>query len=132
MAALETPSTLDVQEISVGGDNESVGDAHQWAKVGLWNPDHSLSVPCLKCNDELNMQGDARTIIPNGFDTVVDGIQLDLMDDPTGSVAKIVCREISRDYQAQKLDLKPGDIVVDVGAHIGIVGIYLDKKYPGI
>jgi len=28
--------------------------------------------------------------------------------------------------------LKPGDVIIDIGAHKGIVSCYLAKKYPGI
>ncbi len=103
---------------------------HEWAKTGLYNRDGSISAPCLdpECSAE---QIDGNRIVEGGFSATINGIELDIEDDPNGAVAKIVCREIERGYDLD-LDLKPGDTVIDVGAHVGIVSIYLAKKYPGI
>jgi FkbM family methyltransferase len=108
---------------------------HSWSKTGLWNKDGTISVPCEdpKCMDELifNLTTNAQNIVVKGFNLSPNGIDLDIEDDPTGSVAKIVCREIERDYDLD-LDFKDGDIVIDIGAQVGIVSCYLGKKYPNI
>lgn len=101
---------------------------HRWAKIGVYNRDGSMSVPCIDCNDE-NI---GAKIIPDGFaPKFSSGVTLDLVPDDDG-ISKIVCREIERDYDLDGLNLKPGDVVLDIGAHKGIVSCYLAKRYPGI
>lgn len=116
-------------------DPADVIDAHShtWAETGLQNADGSISAPCTKpsCPAELTVKDGERTLRERGFGTCINGIDLDLEDDPKGAVAKIVCREVERDYDLT-FELAPGDTVVDVGAHIGIVSIYLAKRFPGI
>jgi len=100
------------------------GHMHKWGKTGLYNPDGSMSVPCLGCNDELK----DNEIIKDGF---ANSIGLDLVPDSDG-LTKIISREIEKDYKLDDLNLKPGDVIIDIGAHKGIVSCYLAKKYPGI
>lgn len=100
---------------------------HQWAGIGLWNKDGSMSVPCITCDDELVIKGDAKIINCGGFH---HGLDLTFVPDNDG-ITKIVTREIKRDYQLDNLGLKNGDTVIDIGAHKGIVSCYLAKKYPG-
>lgn len=54
--------------------------------------------------------------------------------DPESSVAAgVVVRELVKDtYQFDTMGFKPGDVVLDLGAHVGIVSLYLAKKYPFI
>lgn len=40
-----------------------------------------------------------------------------------------VVREIAEEYDFDSIPFKPGDVVIDVGAHIGIVSIYLAKRF---
>ncbi len=101
---------------------------HRWAKLGVFNHDGSLSVPCIDCDAERK----GVKIIEDGFKPVFDsGVTLDLVPDDDG-VSKIVCREIAQDYDLDGLNLKPGDVVLDIGAHKGIVSCYLAKRYPGV
>ena len=101
---------------------------HKWTNIGLWNKDGSMSIPCADCNDELR----GSVVIKDGFAPVFEsGVTLDLVPDTDG-VTKIVTREIKTDYDLDNLDLKPGDVVLDIGAHKGIVSCYLAKRYPGV
>jgi len=34
-------------------------------------------------------------------------------------------------YELEKMDLRPGDVFIDVGANIGFVSLFVAKKYPG-
>lgn len=44
---------------------------------------------------------------------------------------KEIVKEIEQDcYGFNEIDFKENDIVIDIGANIGIVSIYLAKKYP--
>lgn len=116
-----------LEEIDAGIEHEAqrVQCDHKWAQIGLWNTDGSMSVPCEKCDDELviNKKG-VRHIRANGF-KIGDGLKFVQSD----GVEKIVYREIKSTYDID-LDYKPGDYVVDIGAHQGVVSIYLAKKYP--
>lgn len=107
---------------------------HNWAKTGIWDNGEIL-IPCLEPNCAWGKRG--RTInemreSPDEFSMSPNGIDLDIEDDPEGGVAKIVCREIEEIYDTGVLDLKPNDVVIDIGAHVGIVSVYLAKRFPGI
>lgn len=104
-----------------------VQHTHRWARTGLWNSDGSMSTPCITCNDELK----DNVIIKNGFAPDLGNVKLHLEPDNDG-VSKIVMREIKTDYKLDDLDLKAGDVVVDIGAHKGVVSCYLAKRYPGV
>ncbi|MCK9628453.1 MAG: FkbM family methyltransferase [Bacteroidales bacterium] len=130
LTELEPPPLINPADVI---DIRQARHAHTWAKTGLYNRDMSISVPCTDpdCSAEGILKDGQRTIVKDGFSISINGIDLDIEDDPNGAVAKIVCREIERDYSLD-FDLVPGDTVVDVGAHVGIVSIYLAKKYPGV
>ncbi|RPI95496.1 MAG: FkbM family methyltransferase [Chloroflexi bacterium] len=100
---------------------------HEWSETGLTNPDGTVSAYCYKCNDELiiNPKG-VKRIVPNGYKPAFDFVE----PDHAGSVGKIIAREIVRDYKLDGLGVKNGDVIVDIGAHIGLVSIYLAKMYP--
>lgn len=108
---------------------------HDWARVGLWQGDE-LCVPCLRgnCAAELRIHRvtSRRTIVPDGFKMERHGIALDIEDDPQGGVAKIVYREIESSYDVSSIPFEPGDVVLDIGAHVGVVSIYLAKLYPDV
>ena len=40
-----------------------------------------------------------------------------------------ICNEID-DYNFDSIDFKDGDVVIDIGGNIGMISIYLAKKYP--
>ena len=100
---------------------------HDWAPIGVY-VDGKLTIPCRRkdCDCALEQLWQER----RGVGTTIDGMTLDIEDDPLGGVAKVVCLEASGQYG--DLGLKPGDVVLDIGAHVGIVSIYLAIRYPGI
>src|SRR4051794_18303432 len=57
-----------------------------------------------------------------------------LLGDLDGSIAiLVVSNEIGHGaYDFGDLDLRPGDVVIDIGAHVGIVSIFLAKRFPGV
>lgn len=67
-----------------------------------------------------------------GYGMDVNGFELDIEDGESGSVAKVVCHEASNTYDLANLNLGAGDVILDVGAHVGIVSIYLARAYPGV
>ena len=63
----------------------------------------------------------------------IAGVELTLRDWEGSNVLAIVPKEIlDDDYKLRPIDFRPGDVVVDIGANIGIVALYLAKKHPGI
>ena len=57
-----------------------------------------------------------------------------LLGDVDGSVAvEVVAGEVGEGaYDFRDIELEPGDTVLDVGAHIGVVSIYLAKEHPDV
>jgi FkbM family methyltransferase len=104
--------------------------AHRWGSTGLIDKDGLLYIPCLDCSDglQVNQKTETRAVIPNRYPPL-EG--LSFVPDTDG-ITKIVTREIQQDYDFDNLDLQPGDVVIDVGAHKGIVSCYLAKRYPGV
>lgn len=107
---------------------------HQWATIG-WIDEYAMCIPCLsnKCAAELRAYPDGRREInPGGFADAMRHVSLDIEDDPSGGVSKVVMREIANFYKFDEIDFQAGDVVVDIGAHVGIISIYLANKHPDI
>jgi FkbM family methyltransferase len=63
----------------------------------------------------------------------IAGDDLHLLDSPGSDTLDIVAKEMnSDDYGFSRIAFRPGDVVVDVGAHVGIVSIWLARRYPQI
>jgi FkbM family methyltransferase len=110
-------------------------DPELWSRTGLYDADGALCLPSRdpKSAAALRLHRDGRrTVDPGGWPMDAGGIPLDIEDDPWGGVAKIVCREIVSAYGLDDLDLQPGDVALDLGAHVGVVSSYLLRRYPGI
>jgi len=108
---------------------------HRWAQTGVWDSDGTMIVPCLNpsCDAALRVYRSGRRVLePTGHGTTVHGIRLDLEDDTDGGVSKIICHEIAHDYDLASIPLLKGDVVLDIGAHIGVVSIYLALRFPGV
>lgn len=121
------------QHVSVHIPESCQQNGHEWATTGLFNPDGSMGVPCKRkgCTAELKQAQDGtQTVLPSGFGASPNGVKLDIEDDEQGGVAKIICREIERSYDLDSIPFKQDDVVIDIGAHVGIVSIYLAKRYP--
>ena len=60
-------------------------------------------------------------------------IEFQLADIPGSDSCVMVLRELYEDiYGLKELKLSRGDIVIDVGAHVGAVSIFLGKKFPDV
>lgn len=102
---------------------------HRWARIAVIEEDGAvLYMPCLepKCRAEMRIDRE----ITEGPGMYVDGRFLDLEDDPEGGVVKIVLREAHGRFDDGWAALRPGDMVFDVGAHVGGVSAYLAARYP--
>jgi len=62
----------------------------------------------------------------------VGGLTLDLLDADYGDIAKLVAPEATEHYGLDVIPFEPGDVVLDIGAHVGTMSIYLAKRYPGL
>lgn len=96
---------------------------HEWLRVGLRNDDGSASFPCRHCDAELRRQDGQETVIPGGFTNPLGLVFVD----PDG-LERLILRECLEDYD-DGLALNRNSKVVDIGAHVGVVSMYLAKKY---
>jgi FkbM family methyltransferase len=82
----------------------------------------------LKCSKYINKMINAINITRK---VEIDSIKFIFTDTILSSSMEAVCDEMKGDvYGLSNIDFKPGDVVIDIGGHIGVVSIYLAKKYP--
>jgi len=63
----------------------------------------------------------------------VRGLRLSIADGIDSHAALIVASELQRDcYRLEAIDFAPGDVVVDVGGHVGLVSCALARWFPFI
>lgn len=111
------------EEIKAWGQRDEPG--HQWIGVGLYNPDGTMDIPEKVTGDALRVHPDGKQeIIPGGFTNPL-GLQF---VDPDG-LEWLLMREVERDYGLESLALNPGAVVVDIGAHVGVVSMSLAKRF---
>jgi FkbM family methyltransferase len=98
---------------------------HKWLQTGLFNPDGSISMPCVQCGAELiEHRSGNQKVVEGGFANKT-GLTF---TEPDG-IEWIILREIERDYHLDNLELDENSRVLDIGAHVGIVSMYLAKTY---
>ncbi|MCK5643727.1 MAG: FkbM family methyltransferase, partial [Gammaproteobacteria bacterium] len=115
--------------------DKSSGHEHEWLPTGLFDAKGDMSVPCKvqECPAELVIKpSGTRYVKRTGFAMRINGVDLDIEDDPDGGVAKVICREAGRDYKLSEIPFEPGDVVIDVGAQVGVISCYLAKAHPEI
>jgi FkbM family methyltransferase len=100
---------------------------HRWAGVGYQTPTGIVRLcevddcPAERLND---------ATADRGFPLEIASITLDIDDDPQGGVRRSIASEIERVYRLPDLTFQPGDIILDIGAHVGIVSCYLARRWP--
>ncbi|MBD3251126.1 FkbM family methyltransferase [Candidatus Uhrbacteria bacterium] len=106
-------------------------EGEDWSQTGINLNQEEMLVPCnrIRCDA-------CKHVVRNGGATIVpDGLPAKLGDmklaDGSG-VDKIILKEIQNTYSLDDMDFKPGEWVVDLGAHHGLVSAYLGMKYPDI
>lgn len=63
----------------------------------------------------------------------VGGTPLQFFDLTHSFASHYIRRELERDsYGIRALDFRVGDVVIDIGAHVGMFSIYLATRYPGV
>ena len=61
----------------------------------------------------------------------VKGVALKVYDYRSSSATQVVKNELETDcYGVERIRFAPGDVVIDVGGHVGIFSNYLAKRYP--
>lgn len=106
---------------------------HRWNGIGTLDNAGRAIVACLvtDCPAEAIMSQDgSRAVLQQGAPIVIGDITLDIQDDPQGGVARHIAREIEQVYRLQDLDIEPGAVILDIGAHVGVVSCYLSKRFP--
>jgi FkbM family methyltransferase len=63
----------------------------------------------------------------------VSGTTLAIRDTAPSAASEWIANELRRDeYRLQRIDFRAGDVVVDVGAHVGLCALYIAKQFPGV
>ena len=107
---------------------------HDWAAAGVfidgvgWGPCHRPG-----CTWGARVMDDGALLEREGvFPSEIGGVTLDIQDDPRGGVAKVVMYELAHSYLVEGIPFREGDVVLDIGAHVGVVSCYLGKRWPGL
>ncbi|MFL6711434.1 MAG: FkbM family methyltransferase, partial [Sulfurifustis sp.] len=89
-------------------------------------------------NDRLAQLGGAKALIAEGAEPLIQVCRIRdhtlFLSYPScwSGMADALWRMEHDYYLTQTAVFRPGDVVVDVGAHVGVVSLYLAKKYPFI
>ena len=63
----------------------------------------------------------------------IKGVDIRAADLPGSVSAELVAHELRDDcYGLDRIDFAPGDVVLDVGAHIGLFAAYVGLRHPGV
>jgi FkbM family methyltransferase len=63
----------------------------------------------------------------------IHDVDLSVADSSQSCAPEIIAGELMADtYRVRRIPFRPGDIVVDIGAHVGMFAILLAKMYPDI
>jgi FkbM family methyltransferase len=64
---------------------------------------------------------------------VINGVAIEVADKPVSSSAQIVSWELMDDcYGLNRIDFQNGDVILDIGAHIGLFAIYAALRFPQV
>lgn len=62
---------------------------------------------------------------------IIDDIEFNFTDNDNSMAVMSIIDDLKiKGYGFEKISFESGDIVIDIGAHVGIISIYLAKKYP--
>lgn len=62
---------------------------------------------------------------------LINGIALKIYDHQSSITSDIVAKELTlNSYNIENIPFESNDVILDIGGHVGMVSIYLAKKYP--
>lgn len=102
---------------------------HDWAHTGIWK-DGLFSCPCKRAACAAENRGGH--VVVDGYPLSINGVPLDLTDELGGVASKLICKEVTNDYHLEEIDFEPGDIVLEIGAHVGEIACYLGKAHEDL
>lgn len=126
------PTLEDIwQRVQDERETQTSNHNHVWSQIGISGND-GISLPCTVpgCKTEQIISRTGNRIVPNGYNLSPGGMIINIEDIPGSAISKIVMREIERDYQIDKVKIPPDSVIVDIGAHVGVVSVYLAKRFP--
>jgi FkbM family methyltransferase len=63
----------------------------------------------------------------------INGVALSIIDYATSVAGDVIAAELLNNaYLIDSIDFAPGDTVLDLGGHVGMVSIYLAKRHPSL
>lgn len=63
----------------------------------------------------------------------INGFLIEVVDVPQSISPEIIACELSSDcYGLDRIDFTPGEVVIDIGAHIGMFAIYTALRFPKV
>lgn len=62
----------------------------------------------------------------------IDGTPFRFLDHPGSTGVSSVVEDFERHYAVSRIPFRPGDTVVDIGAHVGVVSVFIAKRFPGV
>jgi FkbM family methyltransferase len=62
---------------------------------------------------------------------MVGALELEIEDHPTGDMREHIAKEVIQ-YRVDEVPWRAGDVMVDIGAHVGMVSIYVAKRHPEV
>jgi FkbM family methyltransferase len=64
---------------------------------------------------------------------VVRGTTLAISDTAQSAASEWIANELRRDeYCLHRIDFRAGDVIIDVGAHVGLCALYIAKQFPDV
>jgi len=64
---------------------------------------------------------------------VINGVSIEVADMPNSISPLIIAGELLADcYGLNRIDFQPGDVIIDIGAHIGMFAIYTALRLPHV
>ena len=65
---------------------------------------------------------------------VEEGVLLNIVDVESSETMKHMIEQVFNqdEYNIRKMDFEDGDVVIDIGANVGSVSLYIAKKYPNV
>jgi FkbM family methyltransferase len=98
---------------------------HEFIGIAIINSDHTVSSPCKYCGAELRTLGSGKaSIITGGFTNPYE-----LKFHQPDGLEWILMREAERDYNTDALGLDETSIIVDIGAHVGVISMTFAKRH---